>query len=94
MNMKINFRKISAQTSFEGEMQTFDVARVVGNDMMYNGNILLDIGFEELARAIYYSDEEVVIPAEYCKALVAVIRNSRLMATVKREIINQLNKEE
>lgn len=89
--MKVNFKKINTQTSFEGATQTFDVTRVVGNDMMYNGNILLDIGFEELARAIYYSDEEVEIPAEYCKALETVIRNSRLIAAVKREIINQLN---
>lgn len=90
--MKINFKKISAQTSFEGETRIFDVAKVVGNDMMYNGNILLDIGFEELARVIYYSDEEVDIPAEYCKALEIIIRNSKLIAAVKREIINQLNK--
>ena len=91
--MKINFKKIEAQTSFEGTTQTFDVAQVVGNYMMYNSTILLDIGFEELARTIYYSYEEVEIPAEYCKALEAVIRKSNLMATIKREIINQLNKE-
>ena len=61
--MKINFKKIEARTSFEGAIQTFDVAKVVGNEMMYNGNLLLDIGFEDLAKAIYYSDEEVEIPA-------------------------------
>lgn len=48
--MKINFKKIEAQTSFEGAKQTFDVAETVGNEMMYNGSILLDIGFEDLAR--------------------------------------------
>lgn len=47
--MKINFKKIEAQTSFEGGKQTFDTAETVGNEMMYNGSILLDIGFEELA---------------------------------------------
>ena len=47
--MKINFKKIEAQNSFEGGKQTFDVAKVVGNEMMYNGNLLLDIGFEDLA---------------------------------------------
>ena len=46
--MKINFKKIEAQTSFEGAKQTFDVAETVGNEMMYNGSILLDIGFEDL----------------------------------------------
>lgn len=49
--MKINFRKIEAQTSFEGGRQTFDAAETVGNEMMYNGSILLDIGFEDLAKA-------------------------------------------
>ena len=31
--MKINFKKIEAQTSFEGAKQTFDVAETVGNDV-------------------------------------------------------------
>ena len=90
--MKINFKKIEARTSFEGAIQTFDVAKVVGNEMRCNGKLLLDIGFEDLAKAIYYSDEEVEIPANYRKAFETIIRNSRLIAAVKREIINQLNK--
>lgn len=89
--MKINFKTIEAQTSFEGIKQTFDAAETVGNEMMYNGSILLDIGFEELAKEIYYSQDEVEIPERYCKALELVIKNSRLIAAVKREIINRLN---
>ena len=84
--MKINFKKIEAQTSFEGAKQTFDVAETVGNEMMYNGSILLDIGFEDLAREIYYSKDAVEIPEQYCK-----VKNSRLIAAVKRAVINQLN---
>lgn len=94
MDMKINFRKIEAQTSFEGGRQTFDAAETVGNEMMYNGSILLDIGFEELARQIYYSTEAVEVPERYCKALELVVKNSRLIATIKREIINQLKSEQ
>ena len=89
--MKINFRKIEAQTSFEGGRQTFDVAETVGNEMMYNGSILLDIAFEDLAKSIYYSKDAVEIPERYSKALELVVKNSRLIAAVKREIINQLN---
>ena len=92
--MKINFKRIEAQTSFEGGKQTFDTAETVGNEMMYNGSILLDIGFEELAKQIYYSSEAVEVPERYCKAMELVVKNSRLIAAVKREIINQLNKEE
>ena len=62
LNMKINFKKIEAQTSFEGGRQTFDTAETVGNEMMYNGSILLDIGFEELAKEIYYSTDAVEVP--------------------------------
>ena len=90
--MKINFREIEAQTSFKGGKQTFDVAETVGNEMMYNGSILLDIGFEDLAKTIYYSEDAVEVPERYCKALELVVKNSRLIAAVKREIINQLNK--
>ena len=89
--MKINFKKIEAQTSFEGAKQTFDVAETVGNEMMYNGSILLDIGFEDLVREIYYSKDAVEIPEQYCKALELVVKNSRLIAAVKRAVINQLN---
>ena len=92
--MKINFRKIEAQTSFEGGRQTFDAAETVGNEMMYNGSILLDIGLEELARQIYYSTEAVEVPERYCKALELVVKNSRLIAAIKREIINQLKSEQ
>lgn len=94
MDMKINFRKIEAQTSFEGGRQTFDAAETVGNEMMYNGSILLDIGFEELARQIYYSTEAVEVPERYCKALELVVKNSQLIAAIKREIINQLKSEQ
>lgn len=94
MDMKINFRKIEAQTSFEGGRQTFDAAETVGNEMMYNGSILLDIGFEELARQIYYSTEAVEVPERYCKALELVVKNSRLIAAIKRKIINQLKSEQ
>ena len=59
--MKINFKKIEAQTSFEGAKQTFDVA------------------------------DAVEIPEQYCKALELVVKNSRLIAAVKRAVINQLN---
>ena len=89
--MKINFKRIEAQTSFEGGRQAFDAAETVGNEMMYNGSILLDIGFEDLAREIYYSTEAVEVPERYCKALELAVKNSRLIAAVKREIINQLS---
>lgn len=90
--MKINFKKIEVQTSFEGTKQALDAAQTVGNEMMYNGSVLLDIGFEDLAKEIYYSKDAVEIPERYHKAMELVVKNSRLIAAVKREIINQLNR--
>lgn len=88
--MKINFKSLEAQTSFEGTKQTFDIARTLGNEMMYNSSILLDIGFEDLAREIYYSEAEVEIPRQYAEAVKAVVKASNFKACVKREVIHLL----
>lgn len=92
--MRINFKSLEAQTSFEGEKQTFDIARILGNNMMYNSSILLDIGFEDLAREIYYSEGEVEVPERYRQAMIEVVRQSPFIAAIKREVINRLSKEE
>lgn len=92
--MKINFKKLEVQTSFEGSKQTFDIARTFGNEMMYNSSILLDIGFEDLAREIYYSEGEVEVPERYRQAMIEVVRQSLFIAAIKREVINKLSKEE
>lgn len=86
----MNFRIIEVQVSFEGEKRVFDIAREIGNMMMYNGSILLDIGFEDLARTIYYSDGEVEVPERYCKAIIEVVKQSPFIAAIKREVINLL----
>ena len=88
--MKVNFRIIEVQVSFEGEKRVFDIAREIGNMMMYNGSILLDIGFEDLARTIYYSDGEVEVPERYCMAIIEVVKQSSFIAAIKREVINLL----
>lgn len=88
--MRINFKNLEAQTSFEGTKQTFDIARTLGNEMMYNSSILLDIGFEDLAREIYYSAAPVEVPEKYREAIKAVVKSSNFIAAVKRELIKRL----
>lgn len=88
--MKINFKNFQAQISFDGTRQTFDIAKEVGNMMMYNSSVLLDIGFEDLAKTIYYSEEEVEIPQKYAAAIIQVVKQSNFIVAVKRELINQL----
>lgn len=89
--MKINFKTFEAQTSFEGAKQAFDITRELGNLMMYNSSILLDIGFEDLAKEIYYSEGEVEVPEQYSDAIIKVVRQSSFIAAIKREIINRLS---
>lgn len=91
---KINFKKLEVQTSFEGAKQTFDITRILGNGMMYNSSILLDIGFEDLAKEIYYSEGEVEVPQRYLKAMEEVVKQSSLIAAIKREVISLLGKTE
>ena len=77
--MKIDFTKIEVQVSFDGTRKTFNIAKNVGNDMMYNGSVIKDIGFEELARQIYFSDGEVEIPPQYIQSLL-LFYSASLMA--------------
>nr|DAG93250.1 MAG TPA: hypothetical protein [Herelleviridae sp.] len=91
MIMKINFKRFEVQTSFEGNKQIFNITHDLGNMMMYNGSVLLDIGFEDLAKTIYYSDGEVEVPECYCKAIIEVVKQSSFIAAVKREVINILS---
>ena len=89
--MKIDFTKIMVQVSFDGSCQTFNIAKEVGNDMMYNGAVICDIGFEELAREIYFSDKEVEIPPQYALPLSQVISQGTYIATIKRYLLQVLN---
>lgn len=88
---KINFKALEVQTSFEGDKRTVDVTKTIGNMMMYNGSVLLDIGFEDLAKEIYYSEGEVEIPPKYAEPIKEVVRQSALIAAVKRELIARLS---
>ncbi len=89
--MKIDFTKIEVQTSFDGTYQTFNIAKEVGNDMKFNGSVICDIGFEELAREIYFSDSEVEIPPQYVQPLIQVISQGMYIATIKRYLLQVLN---
>lgn len=89
--MKIDFTKIDVQVSFDGTRQTFNVAKHLGNKMMYNGSVMSDIGFEELAKKIYFSDGEVEVPQEYVQPMLQVIMESEFVVAIKRHLRNLLN---
>lgn len=89
--MKVNFSRIEVQVSFDGTKRIFNIAKELGNDMMYNGSVISDIGFEELARKIYFSDAEVDVPVEYVRPLLQVVGESNYKAAIKRHLIKTLN---
>lgn len=88
--MKIDFTKIVVETSFEGDRTIFNVAHEIGNRMKYNGSVLLDIGFEDLAKEIYYSKGEVEVPDNYKAAMIQIVKESNFIACVKRTLIDML----
>lgn len=92
--MKINFKQLEVCVSFDGEKRVFDIAGDLGNMMMYNGSVLLDIGFEKLAEEIYFSTGTVEIPDKYRAAIREVVKSSGFIAAIKRELINLLEKDE
>lgn len=88
--MKIDFTRITVPVSFDGTTQTFNIASQLGNDMMYNSSVICDIGFEELAKEIYYSKGEVEIPTKYVQPLIQVISQKMYLATIKRYLLQKL----
>ena len=88
--MKIDFTNIEVPVDFNGTKQRFNIAEDLGNGMMFNGSILLDIGFEELAKEIYYSKGEVDVPEKYAPYIVQIVMGSNIKACIKRYIRDTL----
>ena len=89
--MKINFKKFEVEVSFDGHKQTFDIAKDFGNFMKYGSSVMGDIGFEDLAKEIYYSDGDVEIDEKYKSALIQVVNESKYVSAIKRELIKKLS---
>ena len=90
---KVDFTHMKVQISFDGQCRTVNVAKDLGNDMMFNSSVLSDIGFEDLARKIYYSEGPVDIPEQYIQPMLRVISECNYIATVKRYLIKALSNE-
>lgn len=88
--IKIDFTKIDVQVSFDGTTQRFNIAESLGNGMMFNGTIIADIGFEELAKKIYFSKGEVEVPEKYAPFIVQIVMGSNFIAAIKRYIRDTL----
>lgn len=67
--MKANFKELKVMMDFEGEPVTLDIRHALGNAIRRS---TADIGVDETARKIYFSDGEVELPDEHADAIRAV----------------------
>ena len=81
-SIKVNFGQVMIQHTFEGEMVAVDIRKQLGNKIHQTTG---DIGFDDLARQIYFSEGDVEVPAEYIEPLRAIVKENYL-ASVQRAI--------
>lgn len=84
--LKVDFSKAKVQFDYEGKPVEADIRKGVGNAIRKG---TYDIGVEELARQIYFSEGEVEIPGMYREYILALLVESTLTVPVK-EAIKQL----
>lgn len=76
----IDFGKVMVQHTFEGDPVAVDMRKQLGNKIHQTTG---DIGFDDLARTIYFSEGEVEVPQEYIEPLKQIVKENYL-ASVQR----------
>ena len=71
-SIKVDLRKLSVQTTFEGKPHVIDFRHQLGNSIRNNTN---DIGVDDLARKIYFTDGEVDIPVDLVNFILEVVKS-------------------
>ncbi len=86
--MRANFKKLRVEVAFD-EFKELDIARQLGNFIHANTP---DIGMDDIAREIYYSQGDVEIPEDYAEGIVSMIKSAHcnFLACVKKAVINEL----
>lgn len=70
-SVRVDFSKVAVQVTFEGEPHVVDYRKDLGNTIRANTG---DIGLDELAREIYFSEGPVEIPEQYVEAILSIVR--------------------
>lgn len=78
----IDFGKVMVQHTFEGEPVAVDMRKQLGNKIHQTTG---DIGFDDFARTIYFSEGEIEVPQEHVEPLKQVLKENYL-ASVQRAI--------
>lgn len=86
--MKANFKNLEVEISF-GKFGNLDVTKLLGNHIHLLTN---DIGLDDVAREIYYSEGEIDIDEHYAKEIVSLVRSNEcsMLAGIKKAIIKHL----
>lgn len=76
----IDFGKVMVQYSFEGEPMSFDLRKELANKIHQATD---DIGFDDFAHRMYFSEGPIEVPEEYVEPLKVFIK-SNYLACVQR----------
>ena len=84
----VDFSKVMVQHTFEGEKIAVDLRKQLGNKIHQTTG---DIGFDDFARQIYFSEGEIEVPDEYIDPLKQVVKDN-FLASVQRALNELLTK--
>ena len=82
----IDFGKIPVRLSFEGDVVELDLRKELGNKIHQTTG---DIGFDDFARTIYFSEGEIDVPNEFIEPLKEVVK-ANYIAVVQRYFNDKL----
>lgn len=80
--VKVDFSKVMVQHTFEGEPVAVDIRKQLANRIHQTTG---DIGFDDFARTMYFSEGEIEVPEEYIEQLKQVVKET-FLASVQRAI--------
>lgn len=86
-SMKVDFSKVMIQHTFEGDMVAIDLRRPLANSIHQTTG---DIGFDEFAKALYFSDGEIDVPEEYVEQIKLVVKKT-FLASIQRAVNDLLD---
>lgn len=67
--LKVDFSKIKIHFTFEGEPTEVDLRKELANAIHQTTN---DIGFDDFARNLYYSDGDIEVPSDYIQKIMDI----------------------
>lgn len=84
----VDFGKVMVQHTFEGEKIEIDIRKQLGNKIHQTTG---DIGYDDFARTIYFSEGKIEVPREYIEPLRNTLKEHYLVS-VQRAIYELLDK--